>query len=218
MTAPTTDYAEQVSGLVPICRLTPAARGPGRRHRGSAALPAGAFVFREGDRDGYAYYLLEGNKLELVSGGQTVQRIVGGAPDAACALASYSRARCRRAPKPTQRCCGWRATCSIAWPPRRRPVTAWISRSTRSKRRYRRLDDAPVALPLFARLPAANIHRVFTRLETHPVEQGAVVVRQGDPGDFYYVIVSGRAEVSPRCRAQCAELPARPDRRRRCLR
>jgi CRP-like cAMP-binding protein len=48
----------------------------------------------------------------------------------------------------------------------------------------------------FEKLPTANINVLFARLEAVEVRAGQVVVRQGDPGDFYYLIKEGRASVS----------------------
>ncbi len=49
-----------------------------------------------------------------------------------------------------------------------------------------------------SRLPAANIGELFARLERLCVEPGTVVVRQGDPGDYYYLVESGLCRVSRR--------------------
>lgn len=47
-----------------------------------------------------------------------------------------------------------------------------------------------------SRLPTADIGRLLARFERVPVKRGIAVVREGEPGDFYYVIESGRAEVA----------------------
>jgi rhodanese-related sulfurtransferase len=47
----------------------------------------------------------------------------------------------------------------------------------------------------FRRLPLECVEEAFRRMEQEPVKQGQEVVRQGDPGDAFYVIESGRAEV-----------------------
>jgi rhodanese-related sulfurtransferase len=51
---------------------------------------------------------------------------------------------------------------------------------------------------LFSRVPAANIQRIFTRLESVSVSDGDIVVEQDAPGDYYYIIQYGRCEVSRR--------------------
>lgn len=49
--------------------------------------------------------------------------------------------------------------------------------------------------PAFLRLPASNIQRVFEQLRELPVEAGQVILRQGEPGDYYYLLKQGTAEV-----------------------
>ena len=50
--------------------------------------------------------------------------------------------------------------------------------------------------PAFARVPPGNLHTLFSRFEAMPVGAGQVVIRQGDAGDYYYLIRQGQAQVS----------------------
>ncbi len=47
-----------------------------------------------------------------------------------------------------------------------------------------------------SRLPSAHIGRLLTRFERIEAKRGAAIVREGDAGDYYYLIESGRAEVT----------------------
>jgi CRP-like cAMP-binding protein len=47
----------------------------------------------------------------------------------------------------------------------------------------------------FAQLPAAHIDELLKRFERVPAARGDVVIREGDEGDYYYVIESGRFQV-----------------------
>jgi len=66
--------------------------------------------------------------------------------------------------------------------------------------------EAPVAatvrrvarLPIFAGVPQPRLERAVRQLVTVPVTAGAVVIRQGDPADRFYVISDGRFEVTRR--------------------
>lgn len=49
---------------------------------------------------------------------------------------------------------------------------------------------------IFKALPPANVEEMFRRLQRMPVEAGKVVIRQGQEGDYYYLIEEGVAEVS----------------------
>ncbi len=49
---------------------------------------------------------------------------------------------------------------------------------------------------IFASLPPANIEALLTRFQRIKVARGEVVIREGEEGDFYYVIESGRCTVT----------------------
>ncbi|MDG2071900.1 MAG: cyclic nucleotide-binding domain-containing protein [Pseudomonadales bacterium] len=49
--------------------------------------------------------------------------------------------------------------------------------------------------PLFEFIPTANIQTLFTKFEEMQYEKGDLVIAQGEQGDFFYVIQSGRAKV-----------------------
>ena len=46
------------------------------------------------------------------------------------------------------------------------------------------------------KVPAGSLERLFTRFESIPVKDGQTVIREGDDGDYYYVIKDGAAAVS----------------------
>ena len=72
--------------------------------------------------------------------------------------------------------------------------------------RFRRLDRAMPApgpeaglisnLPMFAPLPLAVTDLLAAEIEPRQFPAGAVVVREGEPGDHFYLIVDGSAAVS----------------------
>jgi rhodanese-related sulfurtransferase len=47
----------------------------------------------------------------------------------------------------------------------------------------------------FRRLPAENVEKAFHKMREIPVRKGDEIFRQGDPGDIFYVIALGSAEV-----------------------
>jgi len=48
----------------------------------------------------------------------------------------------------------------------------------------------------FRRIPPANIQAIFTSLEDIEVKPGDAVIKQGDPGDYFYIVKSGRCMVT----------------------
>jgi CRP-like cAMP-binding protein len=49
--------------------------------------------------------------------------------------------------------------------------------------------------PLFTQIPAANIQQLFTKFESLPAHPGQVVIKEGDVGDYFYVLSEGTAKV-----------------------
>jgi rhodanese-related sulfurtransferase len=48
----------------------------------------------------------------------------------------------------------------------------------------------------FHRIPPANIQAIFMRLQRTPFRAGEVVIKQGEEGDYFYIIVSGKCVVT----------------------
>ncbi len=48
----------------------------------------------------------------------------------------------------------------------------------------------------FLQVPPANIQAMFMRMQEVPVRAGATIIKQGDDGDYYYIITSGQAKVT----------------------
>lgn len=48
----------------------------------------------------------------------------------------------------------------------------------------------------FNNIPAANIEKLFARMEAVDVSVGEFIIRQGDPGDYFYLIDHGTAKVT----------------------
>lgn len=49
---------------------------------------------------------------------------------------------------------------------------------------------------IFRALPPENVEEFFRRMERIPVKAEQVIIRQGDEGDYYYLIENGIAEIS----------------------
>jgi CRP-like cAMP-binding protein len=51
-------------------------------------------------------------------------------------------------------------------------------------------------VPLFAPLPGTSLEHIAGRLVPLRIEPGTVIVREGDAGDRFYVVVEGEVEIS----------------------
>ncbi|MGH8545152.1 MAG: cyclic nucleotide-binding domain-containing protein [Gammaproteobacteria bacterium] len=183
--------------FIPLNRLTPEAQRALLEHTEIIPYEPGCPVFREGDRDSHACYLLEGD-LDLCCDGQVVSRLRGGTPEAAHALAQLQPRQLTAIPRTAVRILRLERqhlasaldldearqagddsvqvndiTCEIAMD--------WMTRMLQSG--------------VFSRLPVANLQRIFAQFESIDVAAGDLVVSQGHPGDYYYVVQEGRFEV-----------------------
>jgi len=48
----------------------------------------------------------------------------------------------------------------------------------------------------FLQVPPGNIQAMFMRIQETPAKAGDVIIKQGDDGDFYYIIKSGQCKVT----------------------
>lgn len=48
----------------------------------------------------------------------------------------------------------------------------------------------------FLQVPPANIQAMFMRIQEVPAKAGDTIIKQGDDGDYYYIIKSGRCKVT----------------------
>ncbi|TME33319.1 MAG: cyclic nucleotide-binding domain-containing protein [Chloroflexi bacterium] len=56
--------------------------------------------------------------------------------------------------------------------------------------------DALRAAPLFAELPEEDLRRLAEMAQSMSLAQGELLLREGDPGDSMYVVVSGELDVT----------------------
>lgn len=48
---------------------------------------------------------------------------------------------------------------------------------------------------LFTQIPAANIQQLFAKFEPVHAKAGQIIIKQGDPGDYFYVMSEGEANI-----------------------
>ena len=183
--------------FIPLNRLTPEAQRALLERTEIIPYEPGCPVFREGDRDSYAYYLLEGD-LDLCCDGQVVSRLRGGTPEAAHALAQLQPRQLTAIPTTAVR---------ILRLERQHLVSALdLDEARQAGDDSVQVNDITCEIAMdwmtrmlqsgvFSRLPVANLQRIFAQFESIEVAAGDLVVSQGQPGDYYYVVQEGRFEV-----------------------
>ncbi|MGE3771670.1 MAG: cyclic nucleotide-binding domain-containing protein [Gammaproteobacteria bacterium] len=158
------------------------------------------FVFRQGDRDGWSYYLLAG-ELEMIAGDQLIKKVIGGEAASFQPLAQLQpRQMSARAVTQAQVLRVERRLLDQLLSAARAPALETPAIEVTELAADGSVDwlTALLQSELFSRIPTANAQRLLDTLESVDYPDGAAVIEQGSPGDYYYVIQEGRCEV---CRA-----------------
>ena len=192
-------FEEQIKSLMPISGLAPQYQNEVVQQAELLKFKKKQHVFKQGSVDPFTYYLLEG-ELQLEANGQLLKTIQGGSPDAKSALSQL---------QPRQMSAKSTGKSLVMRVPRDlmdRLLTMGDPGGSAGSVVVSEVDDEEdgggdwmtrmLQSELFSRIPPANIQRVFTVMESVKLKAGAVVVEQGSPGDYYYIIQSGRCEVS----------------------
>jgi CRP-like cAMP-binding protein len=164
------------------------------------SLAPGTVLFQVGDADRNAYYLVAG-EMSLSDGRGAGKVLVAGTPAAARPIA-------HRQPRPLTVTAG--AGCEVLCLDREVLEGAGAREGAGGIRVTEIRHEAGVAHEAssddwmtrllqsgaFSRLPPAKLQALFLRIHERPVSAGEVIVRQGEGGDFYYVIKQGKAKVT----------------------
>jgi CRP-like cAMP-binding protein len=195
-TDPTTVEPAFLSAFSPLDGLKNENRRALARKTVLRELGQGRLLFKEGDTDKRTYYLATG-LVELLSNGRIVGSIRGGTPDARHALAPILPRRC------TARVASEKIEYLSIDSDLLDVLLTWDQTGQYEvgelKAGNEAADDWMTMLlqsRAFHRIPPANLQAVFMRMQRMSYAAGDVIVRQGDEGDFFYVIVSGRCAVS----------------------
>ncbi|MFZ5474315.1 MAG: cyclic nucleotide-binding domain-containing protein [Pseudomonadota bacterium] len=152
----------------------------------------GQTLFKKGDNDKWLYYLLEG-QVSLTDEGRAPILIEAGSEDGRYALARLKPRRYTGLAKTAVK------VLRVEEDALDRLVT--MDQATGFEVTEFEGEDPEwmftvLTLPAFQKLPPANTNAMFGRFERVEVKAGQVVIRQGEPGDNYYLIREGEAEVS----------------------
>ncbi len=163
-------------------------------------LSKGEAVFYQGDQDQNSVFLLSGS-IKLTSSDNEEKEIVAGSDDASYALAAETPRKYNAIITSE--------IASIVWIDRvlLERLLAWGESSAHNESDDQTNDKGPSALDsewmmamlqteTFKRLPAQNIQELFSRMEEIIVKEGDVIVSYGEDGGFYYMVKSGRCQVS----------------------
>jgi len=189
---------DALKNLIPIDSLTPDNFDELAAKTRVERVSAGTVLFKQGDTDNRAIYVLEG-KVKLTSDTNDIERTVeGNTDDAKYALAQL---------KPRHVTGTMVEEGSVAYVDSELldRLLTWDQVSGIEVVELDGDEDTDWMLQIlrsktFEKLPPMNANEMFARMETVPVKAGEVIIRQGDPGDYYYLIREGKCTVSQKNR------------------
>ncbi len=161
-------------------------------------LPSGRLLFKEGDHDKRTVWVVSGT-VELREGERTVAMIRGGTPEARNPLDAQNPRRVTA-----------RAIDEVSYlavdSELLDVMITWDQTGTYEVAELQHQPNGPspgddwmttlLQNKAFHRIPPANIQAIFMRMQRVPCKAGDVIIRQGDEGDYFYAIVSGKCVVT----------------------
>lgn len=159
--------------------------------------PAGRVLFREDDTQKQTFYLLTGT-VDLLKEGEKMGTVAAGTPPARNPLA-------HAIPRPYSAVATSRIEYLLIDSEFLDVMVTWdqsgsykVSELKSAIEEETNSDDWMTTLlqtKAFHKVPPANIQAVFMRLQRVDCRAGDVVIKQGDIGDFFYIIVKGTCAV-----------------------
>jgi len=163
-------------------------------------VPKGQVLFKKDQTDNSAYYLLRGSILLQTGKGEEVLR-----------AGSISTATGKKPVHPFQprRCTAVAGEKSLVMAIDRKQldIALTLDQTPDLKGKLPESEDPDsdqtgdwmtliLKSKAFIKVPPANIQAMFMRIEKVSYKKGALVIKQGDPGDYFYLIRQGKCAVT----------------------
>jgi CRP-like cAMP-binding protein len=167
------------------------------------SAPRGRILFREGDTEKQTYYLISGT-VDLMHEGEVKTKLEGGTREARKPMA-HALPRTLSAVVTSERCDYLLIDSEfldvmVTWDQSGAYHVSELSGTHDDADPAESVSDDWMTTLLqtkaFHKVPPANIQAIFLRLQRVDYRAGDVVIKQGDVGDFFYVIVKGRCAVT----------------------
>ena len=183
--------------FIPINALSPAHIEEISKKAVIEQVRSGRYVFKAGDRDNQSVYLLEG-KVELVGDGRKVVGTVTAGTDSARHPLAHKQPR-QISVRASGAVTVARVDSSLldvllTWDQSSGYDVVEIDSAEEGEDWMTRMLQSEA----FLRLPPSNIQQLLMRMDAVSARAGDVIVRQGDEGDYFYIVKSGRLAVSRR--------------------
>ena len=155
----------------------------------------GEYLFNEGDATKRAFYVLTGS-VDLLEGGKRTETVTGGTPQARNPLSPIlPRTQAAKASGAVEYISIDSDLLDV--------MLTWDQTGSYEVAELRGEDSGTddwmttlLQTQAFHKIPPANIQAIFMRLQQVNYKAGDVVLKQGEEGDYFYVITRGRCVVT----------------------
>ncbi len=188
---------KHLEGFIPFDYLTSACvqdlASAFRQHQ----LSKGKILFKRGSEDKECHFLING-EIDLADDSFNISKISADSDDNYLALDNSSHIH-RTSAITTTECQFYSINRDYL-----DLVTTWSQLSEDMEEQDPDFDDsealdwmdALLTSPLFAQVPAANIQKLLVRFQEEEVQIGQQIIKEGEHGENFYVIKTGRAVVT----------------------
>lgn len=212
-----TDLSVSLSGFAPFDALSTQYLHKVAEHTEQVTLAKGKLIFQRGKISTHRYYLLSGD-VDLLDSGFQATLVSAGSARARMTLDDRSPTHVSAVAKSAVTLLKVDAEfldVAMAWSQASDAGSGSSSGSALDSTSAAPLGDVDLAMaqvevtedegdwmsallqsPLFLRVSPAHIQTLFSRFERQRVSQGQLVVKEGEAGDYFYVIESGTARVT----------------------
>ena len=205
-TAPTPDIAALLKSLLPMERLSTGVLQKLKTRSRLVTLDKGKPVFQVGKADRHTIYLLQGALLLQTTEGKK-SLLKAGTSATKSPIHNFQPRRCSAwTSLPSQlllidsealdQAITWEQVSSAGVEVERLQHSGTTQQDIEPGEQTVDWMSLMLQAPAFAKLPPSNFQALFMRMEEISLRPGEVVIKQGDPGDFFYIIKSGSCQVS----------------------
>ena len=185
--------------FAPFDGMTPTSLAAFARKVSRLQAPKGRLLFTEGDEDKQTFYLISGS-IDLMFEGEVIGSVRSGTPKSKSPLV-------HQLPRPYSAVVTSDRIEYLQIDSEFLDVAVTLDQTGAYKvLELNALDDnatgaddwmtALLQTKAFHKIPPANIQAVFMRLQRVDCRAGEVVIKQGDVGDYFYVVVKGICQVA----------------------
>ena len=198
MSSQTAVDAAMFANYVPLNALRPDSQRELVKKAQIAQAKAGTYLFKIGEQAKVAIYVMSGEVALEDAAGKVLSKVAGGTPD------SFHRLAHQSPRKVSAKCLNEVRYMSIdaslldvmlTWDQTGTFEVGELSSGGTDAEGGDWMGKL-LQMRTFQMVPPANLQAMFMRMQEFKVEPNKVIVRQGEDGDFFYVIMEGRCIVT----------------------